>query len=129
MAKRKAKRVFRQTTPQERKRIAKLRAKLDKELPEIKQLARQIRAAYKVAADAIGVLRSERERQGLSLADIRTKSGMTREVLCALENKAEPNPTIRTLARYADALGMGIRIELDRPLTDKSGAVRPIALE
>lgn len=129
MVKRKAKRVFRQTTPQERKRIAKLRAKLDKELPEIKQRARQIRAAYKVAADAISVLRSERERQGLSLADIRTKSGMTREVLCALENKAEPNPTIRTLARYADALGMGIEIRFVRATTDKSGVQRMIVLE
>ena len=106
----KSKRIFRQASPAERKRIAQLQLELDRELPEIKSRARQIKQAHRAALDAIAKLREERERQGLSLADIRLKSGIGREALCKLENDSEPNPTVRSLARYASALGMGIEI-------------------
>src|SRR3990172_2955946 len=104
----KSKRIFRQISSEEQRRIATLQDELDRELPEIKLRARQIKQAHLAALEAIRKLQLERERQGLSLADIRAKTGIGREALCKMERDAEPNPTIRTLARYADALGMGI---------------------
>ncbi len=120
MGKRKAKRVFRQATPKERKRIADLQAKVDQDLPEIKRRGQQLKLAHKVAVDAVQELRRLRASQELSLADVRNLTGMTREFLCKLENNAQANPTVRTLARYADALGMRMLIQFvyeteDRP--------------
>jgi transcriptional regulator with XRE-family HTH domain len=52
-----------------------------------------------------------REAQGLSLADIRDRTGLERSALSRLENET-PNVTIRTLERYAEALGKRLVIEI-----------------
>jgi DNA-binding phage protein len=44
------------------------------------------------------------------LADVSDQSQIGREAICKLENDLEPNPTVRTLARYADALGLELMI-------------------
>jgi hypothetical protein len=62
---------------------------------------------------AVLVMKAERERQGLSLADVSLKSGITAPALSKLENGQNPNPTVNTLARYARALGKGIRFSIE----------------
>ena len=108
--KKKGKRIFRQATIEERERIGDLQKALDRELPEIKLQARQVKMAHVAAKQAIDRLRTERERRGLSLTDVSRLSGIGRESLCKIENNAAANPTVRTLARYADAVGLGIVI-------------------
>ncbi len=61
---------------------------------------------------AIAALKSAREAQGLSLADIRDRTGIERSALSRLEN-AVPNLTVRTLERYAEAVGKRIVIQLE----------------
>jgi transcriptional regulator with XRE-family HTH domain len=60
----------------------------------------------------VKVLKAERERLGLSLADVADRSGIERSNLSRLENESESNPTIATLTRYADALGKDLFIGL-----------------
>jgi transcriptional regulator with XRE-family HTH domain len=55
---------------------------------------------------AVTELRAERERLGLSLADVEERSGLRRSVLSRLENDRTANPTMLTLQRYAAALGL-----------------------
>ena len=110
MTKKTAKRIFRKISPREGQRLAELRKELDEEAPELKRRASQAKRAYDTAMNALRGLREERERQGLSLADVRARSAISRESLCRMENDDEPNPTIRTLARYAEALGMTMEI-------------------
>lgn len=50
-------------------------------------------------------LRSERERQGLSLSTVAERSGIDRAALHKLEIGLIKNPTASTLSRYAEALG------------------------
>jgi len=58
---------------------------------------------------AIAELRGRRESLGLSLADVEAKSGLKRSALSRLENNAEnANPTLLTLQRYAEAVGLTI---------------------
>jgi ribosome-binding protein aMBF1 (putative translation factor) len=57
-------------------------------------------------------LRAERERQGLSLADVAERTRLGRSVLCRLEGGKVPNPTLSTLRAYARALGMRVALEL-----------------
>jgi len=68
-------------------------------------------APSQVAHGAIAALKQAREAQGLSLADIRERTGIERSALSRLENET-PNVTIRTLERYAEALGKRVVIEI-----------------
>ncbi len=58
-------------------------------------------------------LKRERKRQGLSFADMKARSGIDRTSACRLENSPGANPTIKTLERYAKALGKKLLIVLD----------------
>ena len=62
----------------------------------------------------IGVaLRQERERAGLSLAEVTLRSGIDAPPLSRLENGQNPNPTLATLFRYAQALGKRIHWSIE----------------
>ena len=111
MAKRKAKRVRRELTRDEKRRVTDVRAEIEKELPDIMRRGRKYKHASETARHIIDELKQAREAQGLSLADLKEITGMTRETICALENNEFPNPTIATLVRYGDAVGMVIKIE------------------
>jgi DNA-binding phage protein len=58
--------------------------------------------------ELIAALRAERERQGLSLADVALRTGMDRGAIHKLEIGLNSNPTHATLTRYARALGTPI---------------------
>jgi transcriptional regulator with XRE-family HTH domain len=58
-------------------------------------------------------LREERQRQGLSLADMNARSGIDRSTLSKLENDDDPNVTMNTLMRYAQAVGKTVLVELE----------------
>ena len=57
----------------------------------------------------LGELKAERERRGLSLADMMRLTGMSRESISRLENDPAPNPTMLTLRAYAAALGLRLQ--------------------
>ena len=92
----------RKVTAEEASRYQEIRDQALEEIPP---------AATNVVRQAIGKLREIRERQGLSLADIEEQTGMTRANLCRLENEGR-NVQLRTLERYARALGCRIEIQL-----------------
>jgi DNA-binding phage protein len=77
--------------------------------------ARAVFAAHDSARQVVTRLKAERERQGLSLADMLRRTGMSRESLSRLENHRTPNPTVRTLARYAAAVGLELHLAAKRP--------------
>jgi ribosome-binding protein aMBF1 (putative translation factor) len=76
--------------------------------------AREMREAGRLARGVLEQLRAERERQGLSLADLRDRTGMSREAINRLENHTGPNPTMQTLVRLAAALGVRLDVRLKR---------------
>lgn len=99
----------RKLTPQEAAEYGEVRRKVMEEIPS---------ATTNVVRDAMVQLRAERERQGLSLADVAQRTGMTRENICRLESE-ERNVTLRTLQRYARGLECNIVIGLE-PVTAKA---------
>ena len=62
----------------------------------------------------VATLRTERERQGLSLADVVRLSGVNLSTISRLELGKIPNPTYGTLRAYAEALGLGLEITTTR---------------
>ena len=113
---RQAKRIKRTLTDAQRQKYRKMREQLDEEKDEILAEARRRKTAHDAAAadlrQAFQVLKAERIAQGLSLADMRNRTGIGRSALSRLENDETANPTIVTLTRYADALGKKLSIAL-----------------
>lgn len=119
MGKERGKRVYRKATDEERTRHAIIREQIARELPDIKQRARLrlalLRKEGTPLRQVVGALRAERERLGLSLADIYERSGIDRAALSRLENNEDANPTLATLERYADAVGKQMVVLLSEP--------------
>src|SRR5436190_1505858 len=113
---RQAKRSQRVLSDAERFRLRQLRTQLEAEKTEIQSEARRHKAAHDKAVgrlrEAMQFLRSERSRQGLSLADIQERTGIARSALSRLETDPAANPTLTTLTRYAEALGKDLQILL-----------------
>ena len=82
MTKERGQRVYRKATDEERARHVTIREKIAEELPEIKRRARERLALIKKEGtplrQTLAALRAERERQGLSLADINERTGIDR---------------------------------------------------
>ncbi len=119
MTQEKGKRIYRKTTSEERARHAKVREQIAKELPDIRRRAKDRLALLKKEGTPIrqvlAALRAERERQGLSLADIQERTGIDRAALSRLENNEDANPTLATLERYAEAIGRQMVVLLFEP--------------
>lgn len=60
---------------------------------------------YFVLRDYIRQLKEAREAAGLTLVELSVRTGMAVESLSRLETGAQTNPTWKTLATYAKALG------------------------
>jgi DNA-binding phage protein len=89
---------------------------------EAYERAERVRAAgppTRPSRTLIAALRAESERQGLSLADIAERTGIDRAAVHKLEIGVNRNPTLATLNRYADALG--VRIEWSLKAVDAGG--------
>ncbi len=117
MAKRQAKRIRRELSPEEKRRWRRARAESESEKEEILAQGRRIKSAHgrvEVAVrDALKMLKDERLGQGLSLSDVEQRSGIGRAALSRLENETEPNPTVATLTRYAEALGKTLVVSFE----------------
>src|SRR5262245_36269069 len=89
----------RRLTKAEAARYRQLRDQVEVEVPPAKPDAMKV---------AIAKLRALREAQGLSLADLAERTGMTRGNIARLES--QKNATLRTLERYAGGLGCELEI-------------------
>lgn len=93
--------------------IRRVRELIEIEKPEIIEQGRKFkRQQDTMLLETCRILRDERLAQGLSLADLEERTGMTRAAISRLENAKEPNPTIGTLDRYAAGLGKRVVIRL-----------------
>ena len=109
-------------TPEKRDEQARIREEIKAELPEIREHARE---RYEHHEDnmrggtpphfVVNLLRFERNRQGLSDAEMMTRSGLDAEALASMVGR-DAKPTIETMEAYARALGKQLLIH-DDPLT------------
>lgn len=80
---------------------------------EVKSTARHIQAELDERrvkfADVVTALKDARESRGLSLQDVCDRTGITRASLSLLEN-GKGNPTMTTLRRVAEAIGVEILV-------------------
>lgn len=75
---------------------------------------REMMMAHRLGCEALAELKEERQRQGLSLEDLRKRTGMSRAAISRLENEERPNPTLGTLVRLASAMGVQLTLGIKR---------------
>src|SRR5215207_10184779 len=103
----------RELTPEQLAEIQAAREKFQRERPTMEQLVASGDAAHEPIPQGVYLelralltaLRKEREKAGLSLADLSERTGMDRAALSRLETGQVPNPTVDTVLRYATGLG------------------------
>ena len=74
-----------------------------------RQVFAEVEERQREFADVVTALKEARERRGLSLQDICDKTGITRASLSLMEN-GKGNPTMTTLRRVAEAIGVEILV-------------------
>jgi len=113
-----ANRIVKKTTPEQaaeyRRKLAVVEAHRDELLALGRKAKMEQDQLLAEMANVFKELREERKRQGLSLADIADRTGMSREAICRLENLERGNFQIQTIQRYAKALGFKVNLALIR---------------
>lgn len=117
----KGKRVQKKTewTAEDRERRCKVR-ELFKDRPTIDQLVASGELSgntvpmglYLEIQQLLHDLKKSRQSAGLSLADIAERTGMDKAVVSKLENGQHGMPTLPSLARYAQAVGLRLSVSL-----------------
>lgn len=102
----------RRLTPEEAAKYKAIREQLAGELPDLVARHHERLAAQEQLRELLQQLKAAREAQGLSLADLTQLTGMDRSALSKLETGQRPNPTVETLARYAEAVGKRLLVSL-----------------
>ena len=67
---------------------------------------------HETIREMVARLKARRIAKGLSLADLSARTGIAKPNLSRLENNQRSAPTLETLHRYAQAMGMAVRVEL-----------------
>ena len=98
--------------PKEAAKYDKIRKLVAKELPKLISRHLDRIATLDQFGALLEQLKEARMELGLSLADLTEITGMDRSAISKLETGQRPNPTIETLARYAEAVGKHIVVSL-----------------
>ncbi|MGO9465587.1 MAG: helix-turn-helix domain-containing protein [Isosphaeraceae bacterium] len=107
-------------SPEQQAAIDSIRARARKERPgpdelidrgELDELVSQ---AQFIELRALTVrLRELRQEKGLSLTDLSERTGLTRAAISRLETGWNLNPTLETLFRYTEALGVDLKLTVE----------------
>src|SRR4051794_14727154 len=107
-------------TPEELAELCAARAQLQRDRPGTEDLAAKDdlegpfhHGDVMAFLSAVAMLKQDRERQGLTLAEVSERSGLDKGMLSRLENGKILNPTITTLWRYAEAVGSRVSLVVE----------------
>src|ERR1700687_2701921 len=102
----------RRLTPEETAKYKAIREQIAGELPDLVARHHERLVAREQLHELLQQLKTAREAQGLSLADLTQLTGMDRSALSKLETGQRANPTVETLVRYAEAVGKRVVVLL-----------------
>lgn len=102
----------RRLTAEEAAKYRTVREQVAGELPELVARHAHRKASLDKVEDVLKRLKAAREQKGISLLDLSERTGMDRSELSDLESGERANPTVASLVRYADAVGMRLEVSL-----------------
>lgn len=110
-----SRRIRREFTPEERANWEKLVAQEEEDREKTVADVRRRKADSLIRRElhhTMSALDDARQHQGVSLADLRDRTGIERGNLSKLLS-GDSNPTLQTVARIAAALGLKLTVELE----------------
>lgn len=108
-----ARKASRRLSKRKIKNLKALARKIDRdESASIRSSAQVAFARHQQMRSIVESLKARRLQLRISLATIARRSGIATPNLSRLENAIHAAPTLDTLERYAQAIGMAIRVEL-----------------
>lgn len=102
----------RRLTDEEKGKYGKIREQVAEELPEIQRRGKELKQRV-LLRQVLKALKEERRRQGMSLRALNERTGIDRGSLSKLEDNPDPNVTVNTLMKYAEAVGKTIAVQLE----------------
>ena len=97
------------------KALKKLAERIDaEEQEEIKALGRALFKSHDITRQTVQALKAKRLEIGMNLTELANRRGIAKSNLSRLENNERFSPTLETLHRYAQALGLHMRVELNQ---------------
>lgn len=99
-------------TSQEAAKYKAVREQIAEELPDLIARHHERMATLDQLRELFAQLKAAREAKGLSLSDVTKLTGMDPSALSKLESGQRANPTVATLARYAEAVGKHLVVSL-----------------
>jgi hypothetical protein len=107
-------------TPEQLSELRAVRERFQREKPSLEELVAsgEFEGPYRhgdvmAFLSAIAALKRRRDQLGLSLAEVSGRSGLDKGMLSRLENGKILNPTMATLWRYAEAVGMQVALAVE----------------
>ncbi len=82
------------------------------EAAELEATGRAILLRHETIRKLIVALKQARLAKNLSLGEVGEQSGIGKANLSRLENDPVPNPTLDTLVRYAEAVGVKMQVSI-----------------
>lgn len=113
MAKRTTQHAKGQLTAEQKRRHQRIREQVEKDKGRLIRDATGRKSELMTLRNAMVLLKQERETRGLSLGEVARRTGMDKSRLSKLENDALSNPTLATLTRIAEAIGVKLAIQLE----------------
>lgn len=113
MSERSVKRVTGKLSEAQRRRHDRIRERVERDRPQLEHQAQAKKAELVALRDAMTMLKQQREARGMSLGDVADRSGIDKSRLSKLENEPQANPTLTTLTRIAEAIGVRLSIRVD----------------
>lgn len=107
--------INRKLTATERKRHQAIRQEVSADIQAIKSRGRAAIETHEYLRQVMQELKTKRQSKGLSLSDVSSRSMIDKARLSRLENDPDANPTIDTLERIAQAIGVEIKITVIDP--------------
>ncbi|HMO26409.1 MAG TPA: helix-turn-helix transcriptional regulator [Tepidisphaeraceae bacterium] len=96
-------------TPEKIRELSELARKIDREEgAEIKARGRAALARHKAIREIISAIKAMRVEKKMSLVDVAERAQIDKANLSRIENMVHENPTIDTILRYADAVGVKV---------------------
>jgi DNA-binding phage protein len=96
--------------PKQRAEHDAIRDQVAADMPRLQRKAAVAKARLETSTQAVEQLKAARVAAGISLEEVASISGLTKEQLEMLESAAHPDPSLETLARIAHAIGVKLHI-------------------
>jgi DNA-binding XRE family transcriptional regulator len=104
----------RKLSPARVKELASLARRIDaEEGGEIRARAREVFRRHEQLRAIVEDLKAHRQREGISLAEVARRCGISKPNLSRLENNRRAAPKLETLQRYALAMGKVVSLHLE----------------